>query len=198
MRREPLPCPAAPVLPGSRSTQREAFEPVTSRRATPGPRLFDGSGPAPAAPRIFGEAGQYPGGIPERSKGSDCKSDGHAFTGSNPVPPTKIPASPSCCGHRLASTTPSLRRCRMVGAGPVSTRPGGPCTCGARALRALRAPWLLTGCCSSVVEHFLGKEEVMGSSPISSSTSLTDLDPNPIKFVRPGRAGPLSSSRLRP
>ena len=26
-------------------------------------------------------------------------------------------------------------------------------------------------CCSSVVEHFLGKEEVMGSSPISSSTS---------------------------
>ena len=27
------------------------------------------------------------------------------------------------------------------------------------------------GCCSSVVEHFLGKEEVMGSSPISSSTS---------------------------
>jgi hypothetical protein len=27
----------------------------------------------------------------------------------------------------------------------------------------------LVGCCSSVVEHFLGKEEVMGSSPISSS-----------------------------
>lgn len=28
------------------------------------------------------------GGFPERSKGSDCKSDGIAFTGSNPVPPT--------------------------------------------------------------------------------------------------------------
>jgi hypothetical protein len=28
------------------------------------------------------------GGFPERSKGSDCKSDGYAFTGSNPVPPT--------------------------------------------------------------------------------------------------------------
>lgn len=27
------------------------------------------------------------GGFPERSKGSDCKSDGTAFTGSNPVPP---------------------------------------------------------------------------------------------------------------
>ena len=29
------------------------------------------------------------GGFPERSKGSDCKSDGYAFTGSNPVPPTE-------------------------------------------------------------------------------------------------------------
>ena len=28
------------------------------------------------------------GGFPERSKGSDCKSDGTAFTGSNPVPPS--------------------------------------------------------------------------------------------------------------
>ena len=29
--------------------------------------------------------------------------------------------------------------------------------------------WMVKCCCSSVVEHFLGKEEVMGSSPISSS-----------------------------
>ena len=27
------------------------------------------------------------GGFPERSKGSDCKSDGNAFEGSNPSPP---------------------------------------------------------------------------------------------------------------
>ena len=27
------------------------------------------------------------GGVPERSKGSDCKSDGSAFEGSNPSPP---------------------------------------------------------------------------------------------------------------
>ena len=26
------------------------------------------------------------GGVPERSKGSDCKSDGSAFAGSNPAP----------------------------------------------------------------------------------------------------------------
>ena len=35
------------------------------------------------------QAGQETGGeVPERSKGSDCKSDGSAFTGSNPVLPT--------------------------------------------------------------------------------------------------------------
>src|SRR5215468_11129302 len=28
------------------------------------------------------------GGVPERSKGSDCKSDGSAFVGSNPTPST--------------------------------------------------------------------------------------------------------------
>ena len=30
------------------------------------------------------------GGVPERSKGSDCKSDGSAFEGSNPSPSTRI------------------------------------------------------------------------------------------------------------
>ena len=30
------------------------------------------------------------GGVPERSKGSDCKSDGYAFEGSNPSPTTTI------------------------------------------------------------------------------------------------------------
>ena len=29
------------------------------------------------------------GGVPERSKGSDCKSDGSAFVGSNPTPSTR-------------------------------------------------------------------------------------------------------------
>ena len=31
------------------------------------------------------------GGVPERSKGSDCKSDGSAFGGSNPPPSTTQP-----------------------------------------------------------------------------------------------------------
>jgi hypothetical protein len=33
------------------------------------------------------------GGFPERSKGSDCKSDGIAFEGSNPSPPTDFVGS---------------------------------------------------------------------------------------------------------
>ncbi len=32
--------------------------------------------------------GLFYGGVPERSKGSDCKSDGSAFEGSNPSPST--------------------------------------------------------------------------------------------------------------
>ena len=33
-------------------------------------------------------SGEKIGGVPERSKGSDCKSDGYAFEGSNPSPTT--------------------------------------------------------------------------------------------------------------
>ena len=48
------------------------------------------------------------GGIPERSKGSDCKSDGLAFTGSNPVPPTdrvisRVFANSIVTEHRVGS-----------------------------------------------------------------------------------------------
>jgi hypothetical protein len=36
------------------------------------------------------------GGVPERSKGSDCKSDGLAFEGSNPSPTTTLRACVQC------------------------------------------------------------------------------------------------------
>ena len=38
------------------------------------------------------------GGVPERSKGSDCKSDGSAFVGSNPTPSTTRPMSSRAWG----------------------------------------------------------------------------------------------------
>nr|ADI16879.1 hypothetical protein [uncultured gamma proteobacterium HF0010_16J05] len=41
---------------------------------------------------LFSLKSKNSGGIPERSKGSDCKSDGYAFEGSNPSPATMF-----CC-----------------------------------------------------------------------------------------------------
>ena len=38
---------------------------------------------------VMSENDRLFGGVPERSKGSDCKSDGSAFEGSNPSPSTK-------------------------------------------------------------------------------------------------------------
>ena len=40
------------------------------------------------------------GGVPEWPKGSDCKSDGSAFGGSNPPPSTTLSM---LCGNRLES-----------------------------------------------------------------------------------------------
>ena len=57
----------------------------------------------------------YTGGIPERPKGSDCKSDGNAFAGSNPAPPTIFVSSQ---GYRTptahASGVPPSGRSSMV------------------------------------------------------------------------------------
>jgi hypothetical protein len=56
------------------------------------------------------------GGVPERSKGSDCKSDGSAFVGSNPTPSTTSSKSswtrgsdPSGRSAIVASTVRALR-----------------------------------------------------------------------------------------
>ena len=50
----------------------------------------------------------FTGGVPERSKGSDCKSDGSAFGGSNPPPSTEGPR----------------RVCVDQGDGPVDSKSG--------------------------------------------------------------------------
>lgn len=69
---------------------------IRTSLATPGPGSADQSGGgAPlhiryclrrchGAPRKSGSTGSYPGGVPERPKGADCKSAGSAFPGSNP------------------------------------------------------------------------------------------------------------------
>jgi hypothetical protein len=62
------------------------------------------------------------GGVPERSKGSDCKSDGTAFEGSNPSPSTRQSESSSECDalesrptEQRTSAGPSLELRELCG-----------------------------------------------------------------------------------
>ena len=73
--------------------------PMGGQRAWGGPARAEPAGSGVAATRTNRSRGltprprftiirRLPGGVPERSKGSDCKSDGSAFEGSNPSPST--------------------------------------------------------------------------------------------------------------
>ena len=114
------------------------------------------------------------GRIPKRSTGPDCKSGGIAFAGSNPAPPTTRSCSSRAKVSRLVtcgcSSTVEPQPSKLV----VRVRFPPPAPDVARFFRrhcSFDDTVLSTSrCCSSVVEHFLGKDEVMGSSPISSST----------------------------
>ena len=48
-----------------------------------------GSSPIASSKKIFCPMGHH-GGVPERSKGADCKSAGEAYGGSNPPPSTSL------------------------------------------------------------------------------------------------------------
>src|SRR5262245_8088147 len=91
----------------------------------------------------------FRGEVPERSKGADCKSVGSAFGGSNP--PLPIVYGHCDMGREYLSwlaRQPS--KLGVAGSSPVSRS----CLVRLRAHVAQEA------------EHFLGKEEVIGSSPI--------------------------------
>ena len=105
------------------------------------------------------------GGLPEWPKGADCKSAGYAFDGSNPSPSTKhTHRNETDAGvAQLVERQPS--KLNVAGSNPVSrSKDDHPKTKAFFNTRAdcNRPP-------SSVVEHFLGKEEVTGSSPVVGS-----------------------------
>ena len=58
-------------------------------------------------------AGLLFGGVPERSKGSDCKSDGSAFGGSNPPPSTIKPVLSVIGGKGMGDGGSRYRRWRF-------------------------------------------------------------------------------------
>ena len=88
------------------------------------------------------------GEVPEWPKGADCKSAGVAFGGSNPPLSTKGGRGG---GNSSAWLEHQPSKLRVAGSNPVSRS------------RRLHGPR------SSVVERFLGKEEVIGSIPIVGS-----------------------------
>jgi hypothetical protein len=54
------------------------------------------------------------GGVPERSKGSDCKSDGSAFEGSNPSPSTKYKKKLGSGDKRGCSSMVELQPSKLI------------------------------------------------------------------------------------
>ena len=62
--------------------------------------------------------GLFLGGVPERSKGPDCKSGGSAFAGSNPAPSSTIIEFRLGRIFEVLCGLPFIRRCQ-IGAVPV-------------------------------------------------------------------------------
>ena len=155
------------------------------------------------------------GGFPERSKGPDCKSGGSAFTGSNPVPPTCLAhgRQPQGVGNGQRAETGSARRqahdaraapWRVAAVGRQGTRRVRGCSSTvelqpSKLVARVRLPspasfgrWPGGGvgtqaAVAQSVECVLGKDEVMGSNPISSS-SIGTLDEFRSTWVRQGFA----------
>ncbi|CAE6891617.1 conserved protein of unknown function [Pseudomonas marincola] len=95
------------------------------------------------------------GGIPERPKGSDCKSDVIDFEGSNPSPSTRFSESSKLRGYSsVVERQPSKLNMRVRFPLPA------PCL--------LRRDGNIAHV-AQLVEHTLGKGEVSGSNPLMSS-----------------------------
>ena len=112
------------------------------------------------------------GGIPERSKGPDCKSGGSAFAGSNPAPstppaedfPPEIAINKMICQTTPTKTSFELLRQPPFG-GCSSMVERKPSKLDVRVRFPSPAPIFGARPRSSAVEHSLGKGEVAGSSP---------------------------------
>ena len=104
-----------------------------------------------------------PGGVPERSKGTDCKSVGQAFEGSNPSPSTIILLL--CEVRDIQSGNSSIGRASAFQAEGCEFESRFP----------LHFLFLIVGYGAHVaqsVERILGKDEVTGSNPVVGSSSV--------------------------
>ena len=111
------------------------------------------------------------GGVPERSKGADCKSVGSAFGGSNPPPSTIFRGRAGESGKRVKSNAGVVQRLEpqpsklMMWVRFPSPAPS--------ARNSGRGGWVglvHDAHIAQSVEHFLGKEEVTSSSLVMGSS----------------------------
>ena len=110
------------------------------------------------------------GEIPERSNGADCKSVGEAFGGSNPPLPTH---TRSCTRHPHHTHTHTQTHTYLAEvAHLVERKPSKLQVAGSSPVFRSNSHIHPLRRCSSVVEHFLGKEGVMSSTLIIGSTSI--------------------------
>ena len=114
---------------------------------------------------------RYNGGVPERPKGTDCKSVGGAFGGSNPPPSTTILYIVVTRLYRYLELSGNSS---MVEHQPSKLRVAGS----SLVSRSRTLPWgqvrnfwqvIVLRPRNSEVEYLLGKEEAIGSNPIVGS-----------------------------
>src|SRR6187551_2161930 len=90
----------------------------------------------------------FDGGVPERSKGSDCKSDGSAFEGSNPSPSTStkrgtgsVELHQSCGCSSVVEQKPSKLTTRVRFPSPAPVENDRPLISGCRIRGIERIGW---------------------------------------------------------
>ena len=113
------------------------------------------------------------GQVAERPMAPDCKSDGLRPTGVR-IPPCPLDVEPEwrpdeasgrCGCSSMVEHLPSKQDRGFDSHHPLRGRWS----------RRSELPLKLARCCSSAVEHFLGKDEVLGSNPSSSSSDRSRL-----------------------
>ena len=124
---------------------------------------------------------RFAGGVPERSKGTDCKSVGSAFEGSNPSPSTRS-IYRKCAGCKVSWAGRQEVGVGCLGQGGCSSMvEQKPSKLMTRVRFPSPAPSLyvcccidcdISGPCSSVVEHSLGKGEATCSIHVMGTTNF--------------------------
>ena len=118
------------------------------------------AGSSPFASSVVNEGNESLGRVPERSKGTDCKSVATGFEGSNPSPSTAAMVGAKINGLKFAGV-----------AQLVELQPSKLDVAGSRPVSRSTTPAHL----AQLAEHVLGKDEVTRSIRVVGSRSFQGL-----------------------